>query len=218
VVRAEIQRGKRPTTPSRSTEASFSKYTNLRCPAPTAQASSNHIWISKRSNPAPFYPTPPHHRHSREGGRERSDRRSKSRQHNLTGSYEAYHEHQCPTSQPARVGIYRPCRDIPPVRPLLSYGQFIPTHLTLPEPTSTHPVLLHQNPPSTRAAKTNSSLDTSRQNKILLRRRTALRTRPAEQGRRMSHPVRNSERHESIRILPSPSFPRRRTRAERPTK
>jgi len=59
----------------------------------------------------------------------------------------------------------RPCRDIPPVRPLLSYEQVIPTHLTLPEPTSTHPVLLHQ---------------------ILLRRRTALRTRPAEQGRRMS--------------------------------
>ncbi len=53
----------------------------------------------------------------------------------------------------------RPCRDIPPVRPLLSYEQVMPTHLTLPEPTSTHPVLLHQNPPSTRAAKTKSSFE-----------------------------------------------------------
>ena len=53
----------------------------------------------------------------------------------------------------------RPCRDIPPVRPLLSYEQVIPTHLTLPEPTSTHPVLLHQNPPWTRAAKTKSSFE-----------------------------------------------------------
>ncbi len=35
------------------------------------------------SNPAHLYLTPPHKRHSREGGRERSDRRSKSRQRNL---------------------------------------------------------------------------------------------------------------------------------------
>jgi len=39
----------------------------------------------EQSNPTPFYPTPPHHRHSREGGREQSDRRSKSRQHNQQG-------------------------------------------------------------------------------------------------------------------------------------
>ena len=51
----------------------------------------------------------PHKGHSHENGRERSDRRSKSRQHNLTGSCEAYYEHQCPTSQPARVGTYRQC-------------------------------------------------------------------------------------------------------------
>ena len=32
-----------------------------------------------------------------------------SRQYNLTGSYEACHEHRCPTSQPARVRTYRRC-------------------------------------------------------------------------------------------------------------
>ena len=44
-------------------------------------------------SPAKQYPmpranqNPPHQRHSREGGRERSDRRSKSRQHNLKATY-----------------------------------------------------------------------------------------------------------------------------------
>jgi len=53
------------------------------CPAPTACASRNPASSFKQGNPAPFYLNPPPQRHSREGGRERSDRRSKSRQHNL---------------------------------------------------------------------------------------------------------------------------------------
>src|SRR5690606_36991792 len=32
-----------------------------------------------------------------------------SSQHDLTGSCETYHEHQCPTSQPARVETYHQC-------------------------------------------------------------------------------------------------------------
>src|SRR5690606_25914488 len=66
-----------------------------------------------------------------------------------------------------------------------------------PEPTSTHPVLLHQNPPWTRAAKTKSSFEGGQ---------------PCERVQRSkaggcSHPVSNTRCPEQSKTLPTNVIP-----------
>gem|GEM_PF-6880984 len=92
-------------------------------------------YIFKQSDTALFQPHPPHQRHARP-------------RPNIQAAQPDRLLRSLPRAPVPHIPT-RPCKDIPPVRPLLSYRQIMPTHPTLPE----------HNPPWTRAAETKSTFE-----------------------------------------------------------